>query len=66
MEVQFNALIKQVKSKALVSGDKGYEVLLQGESPYMGLLVNAPADRQIICKITLPEITQDKITQQIE
>ena len=51
---KFRALIKKVSSKALVSLDKSYQVLLQGEDKGMAALIDAPADQEleitIICK----------------
>ena len=47
VQVEFKALIKQVKSKALVSLDKSYEIILQGEAKAMGELVKAPSDEMV-------------------
>ena len=46
MEIKFRALVKEVKAKALVSLDKGFEVKLQGDSK-MAVLVDAPADKEV-------------------
>jgi len=43
---KFRALVKEVHSKALVSLDKSYQILLQGEDSQMGELINAPADQE--------------------
>lgn len=43
---KFRALVKKVSSKALVSLDKSYQILLQGEDKSMAALVNAPADQE--------------------
>ena len=43
---QFRALVKKVGSKALVSLDKSYQILLQGEDGRMSGLINAPADQE--------------------
>lgn len=52
MKYKFKALIKKVTSKALVSLDKGYEVILQGGDKEMGKLIDAPADKEVeICII---------------
>ena len=45
-EVEFNALVKEVKVKALVSLDKGVAVILQGDAN-MAQLVEAPADKEV-------------------
>jgi hypothetical protein len=46
MKIELQALIKEVKAKALVSLDKGYEVKLQGEDIVMADLAKAPADQK--------------------
>ena len=51
MEVKFQAIVKEVKIKALASLDKGFSVLLQGEDTNMGYLVNAPADKTAIITV---------------
>ena len=51
MEVNFTALVKEFKSKALQSLDKGFEVKLQGENPVMVLLAQAPANQEVNVKI---------------
>ena len=51
MKVKFDALVKECKSKALVSLDKEYEVKLQGANLNMALLAHAPADNQV--KVTV-------------
>ena len=43
---KFRALVKEVHSKALVSLDKSYQILLQGEDDRMAELINAPADQE--------------------
>jgi len=50
-KVEFSALIKEVKAKALVSLDKGYEVKIQGSNPEMAKLTQTPADGEV--KITI-------------
>ncbi len=47
MQIEFRALVKKVTSKALVSLDKSYQVILESEDKDMGKLVNAPADREV-------------------
>ena len=51
MKTEFNALVKDFHSKALVSGDKGYSVKLQGEDFRMIDLAQAPAN--MYAKITI-------------
>jgi len=51
VEIRFRALIKKVGSKALVSLDKSYQILLQGEDKRMAELINAPADQE--AKVTI-------------
>jgi hypothetical protein len=51
MKIEFEALVKEFKAKALQSLDKGFEVKLQGESKNMEWLVKAPADRTV--KVTI-------------
>lgn len=46
-EVKFNAIIREVKVKALVSLDKGYQAIIQGENPEMKKLADAPADGEV-------------------
>lgn len=47
IEIEFIALIKEVKSKALVSLDKGFEVKLQGSDKIIAKLFDAPADQEV-------------------
>ena len=49
---KFNALIKKVSSKALVSLDKSYQILLQGEDNRMAALIEAPPDQEAEITIT--------------
>lgn len=51
MEVTFNAIVREVKVKALMSLDKGYQVIIQGENTEMSKLVDAPADGEV--KVTI-------------
>ena len=44
-KIQFTAIVKEVKCKALVSLDKGYEIRLQGEEAEMGKAMDVPADQ---------------------
>ena len=46
MKIEFEAMVREFKSKALVSLDKGYEVKLQGDRG-MSELVHAPADANV-------------------
>lgn len=59
MKVNFLALVKEVKVKALISLDKGFEVKLQGEDFAMAELVNAPADNSVKVTIEWEEV-EDK------
>ena len=47
MKLEFKALVKEYKAKALVSLDKGHEVKLQGGSSVMADLAKAPADKEV-------------------
>lgn len=51
MIIEFKALVKEFKSKALQSLDKGFEVRLQGGNPLMSLLAQAPADNEVKVRI---------------
>ena len=51
MIIKFSGLVKEFKSKALASMDKGYSVLIIGEDVSMRELALAPADKQV--KITV-------------
>ena len=51
MKIAFRSLVKTFQSKALVSGDKGYSVTLQGEDSSMTDLANAPADQEVLVTI---------------
>lgn len=51
--IKFQALIKKFTSKALASGDKGYEVVIQGEDSNMKQLADAPADSLVEISIDL-------------
>lgn len=46
-EVRFNAIIREVKIKALASLDKGFQVVIQGENPEIKKLADAPADGEV-------------------
>jgi|GEM_PF-6125592 len=52
IKIKFSALIKQVTSKALVSLDKEYRVLLQGGDKEMAKLTEAPADAEVEVSIS--------------
>ena len=60
MKVEFQALVKELKSKALVSLDKGFEVKLRGEDPNMGLLAFAPAGTTAKITIEWKDETEGK------
>ena len=51
MIIEFTALVKEFKAKALQSLDKGFEVKLQGGAPIMFLLAQAPADQEVKVRI---------------
>ena len=52
-KIVFSALVKEVFAKALVSGDKGYRVILQGEDPNMFAAGAFPGDQQVRVTIEL-------------
>ena len=58
MQIQFEALTKQVVSKALVSGDKSFSVLFQGEDIEMAKLVAMPADALVKVTVEIAEQTE--------
>ncbi len=58
MQIEFEALVKQFKSTALQSLDKGFEVRLIGESPMMVLLAQAPADKTVKVKVEWEDGTE--------
>jgi hypothetical protein len=47
MQVKFSSLVKKVEVKSLVSGDKSFHIILEGEDAAMGDLIQAPSDKQI-------------------
>lgn len=51
MKVEFRALVKECKGKALASLDKGFEVKLWGEDEKMGLAMFAPAGKTVAITI---------------
>ena len=51
MKVEFTALVKSFHSKALVSGDKSYQVMLQTHEHPAIDLAQAPSDK--FAKITI-------------
>ena len=58
MQIQFEALTKQVVSKALVSGDKSFSVLFQGEDIEMAKLVAKPAEALVKVTVEIAEQTE--------
>ena len=52
MSVKFEALVKDVKRRALVSGDTTYEVVLRTEDPRVAELITAPSDKNVKVEIT--------------
>jgi len=53
MEVQFLALVKKAESKALVSGDKAFQIVLRGSDPRMGEVILAPANEEVSVTINI-------------
>lgn len=47
MQIKFEALVREVKSKSLVSGDKSYRILLEGIDPKMMEAMAMPSDREV-------------------
>jgi len=47
MKVEFIALVKEVKDKALVSGDKSYRAMLETHDAGIKGLMDAPADAMV-------------------
>lgn len=46
MQVKIEAIIKEAKSKSLVSGDKSYRILLETRDPEAMRLATLPGDRE--------------------
>ena len=59
MIVEFEALIKEVKAKALASLDKGYEIKIQGENENMFKLAQAPADATVTVRVEWDDGTSE-------
>ena len=55
MQIEFRALVKKVTSKALVSLDKSYQVVFEGEDKEIGKLIDAPADETVIVSVKYGE-----------
>ena len=66
MEIHFQALLKKVSGKALISLDKEYDVLLRGGNSIMGLLFQAPSDAEVDVVIKWPDSKSIKQTPAIE
>lgn len=52
MQVKFKALLKEIKVKSLVSGDKGYTATFQGEDHNMKMLAECPSDDWVEVEVT--------------
>ncbi len=54
-EVKFKALVREVKAKALVSLDKGFSFMAQGEDENIKRLMDAPADQECLWTVSWDE-----------